>query len=275
MEGLAGIESIDACYEPDINAPIRQEGLRHLVAETNAAIEGAFLGGATEVFVWDGHGFNHGKGLAKGLDPRAKQVSVSARFPQRLEALDERIDALVMIGQHSMAGTPGAFLSHTQALTEITKVTIDGNEHGEMSQFAAYGGHYGVPLVYVSGDDALCAEAHRLFPGVTTTTTKRGIDWLQCEALETPDQVRTKITSDLAQALRNPFPPAWKPELPLSFEVEYADPAHADTQYKVWSSLSWTREVRQLSATRVAWLIDDARNAFMVGPILHPALLPL
>lgn len=256
MEGLAGIDSWDQCYHPDDDAPEYLYGREQLTAEVNAAVAGCFDAGATEVRVLDGHGRNRNRGfIREKLDPRIKQVWFSSFAPTRLEGLDETVHAVAMIGQHAMAGTLHGFIDHTQVPKEICRFRINGQEHGEISQFALYAGAYGVPLVYVSGDEAACGEARRLFPHVVCTPTKRGTGWATCD-LYPPDEVRRRIRADIAQALRHVDPTkAWRLPTPIEVCVEWAYSGPADIQAQFAG-------VRRLDARTVAWHIADPRDIY-------------
>ncbi len=257
MEGLAGIDSWDQCYHPGDNAPEYLYGREQLTAEVNAAVAGCFDAGATEVRVIDGHGRNRNRGfIQEKLDPRVKQVWFSSFNPIRFEGLDETVHAVAMIGQHAMAGTLNAFIDHTQVPKEICRFRINGQEHGEMSQFALYAGAYGVPLVYVSGDEALCEEARRLFPHVLSTPTKRGTGWATCE-LYPPDRVRERIRRDIAEAIRRADRSrAWRLEPPIEVCVEWAYSGLAD-RYAKYAG------VQRIDARTVAWKITDPRDIYM------------
>ena len=54
LEGVSGLYDISQIF--DVGTPHFQAGLERLVVDTNAAIRGAFDGGADEVIVTDGHG---------------------------------------------------------------------------------------------------------------------------------------------------------------------------------------------------------------------------
>ncbi|HNC23307.1 MAG TPA: M55 family metallopeptidase, partial [Opitutaceae bacterium] len=157
-----------------------------------------------------------------------------------------------MVGQHAMAGTLGGFLDHTQCPKEICRYLINGAEHGEMSQCALHAGAFGVPLLHVSGDEALCAEARRLFPWTRTTATKRGTGWETCELYPTTE-VRARIRRDVAEAVRHRgTAQAWVLPAPVEVTVEYAWSALADR-------LAAVPGVRRLHARTVAWTIPDGR----------------
>ncbi|MBI4026679.1 MAG: M55 family metallopeptidase [Verrucomicrobia bacterium] len=202
MEALSGISSFEQCYNPH-GSPEYEYGRVQLTADTNAAIAGAFDGGATEVCVLDGHGHNQNKGFRQDLiDKRAKQVWISCFDPVRFEQFDESVAGVMMVGQHAMVGTRGAFLDHTQCLpSHIYRYRVNGTEYGEIGQCALCAGDYGAPFIYLAGDVAACEEVKRQFPWAVTTPVKRGLGWRRCELFPT-DQVRSQIRADAARAVR-------------------------------------------------------------------------
>ncbi len=256
MEGLAGVDHWDQCYDPDDASPKYLHGREQLTAEANAAIEGCFDARATEVCLLDGHGRNRGHGFIQSkLDPRAKLVRLAGQAPVRWEKLDGSVLGLAMIGQHAMAGTIDGFLDHTQQPKEICRFMINGVEHGEMSMMALYAGHHNVPLIYVSGDEALCEESRRFFPKAVTTPTKRGTGWGTCELYPVED-VRKNMRRDIARAIHSGSRShSWKLAPPIEITVEWAWSGKADPLAKVPG-------VKRLNARTVSWKIGDARDIF-------------
>jgi D-amino peptidase len=253
MEGLAGVDDWDQCYATGDHDPAYLHGLAQLAADTNATIAGCFDAGATEVVVWDGHGRNRQAAFTRvALDPRATLRRLVVGTPTTLEGLETATAGVLMVGQHAMAGTLHGFLDHTQCPKEICRYLINGEEHGEMSQFALMAGAFGVPLLHVSGDEALCAEARRLFPWVATTATKRGTGWATCE-LYPADEVRAQIRRDVAAAIQlRTQAQVWKQPMPAEVTVEYAWSEFADR-------LAAVPGVRRPHARTVAWHISDPR----------------
>lgn len=253
MEGLAGVDHWEQCYAIDEHDPAYLHGLAQLAADTNATVAGCFDAGATEVIVWDGHGRNRQSAFTRvALDPRATWRRLVGGAPLVLEGLDATVAGVLMVGQHAMAGTLNGFLDHTQCPKEICRYLINGAEHGELSQCALHAGAFGVPLLHVSGDEALCTEANRLFPWVATTATKRGTGWATCE-LYPPDRVRAAIRQDVAQAIaqRERARP-WSQPMPTEIGVEYAWSEFADR-------LAAIPGVRRPHARMVAWTISGPR----------------
>lgn len=265
MEGLAGVDHWDQCYATDDHAPGYLHGLAQLAADTNATIAGCFDAGATEVVVWDGHGRNRQQAFTRvALDPRAKLERIVPAFPLQFGGFDATTAGVLMVGQHAMAGTINGFLDHTQCPKEICRFLIDGAEHGEMSQFALFAGALGVPLLHVSGDEALCAEARRLFPWAGTTATKRGTGWATCE-LYPVAAVRANIRRDVAAALaRRRAARPWQLPMPAEIAVEYGWSEFADR-------LAAVPNVRRPHARTVAWKITDPRFIYnWPCPDWHP-----
>jgi len=253
MEGLAGVDHWDQCYAPDDDAPEYLHGLAQLAADVNATVAGCFDAGATEVIVWDGHGRNAQQAFTRvQLDPRAVHKKVIRGAPIIFDGLDETLDGVLMVGQHAMAGTLHGFLDHTQCPKEVCRYCINGAEHGELSQFVLHGGAFGVPLLHVSGDEALCAETARLFPWVKHTPTKRGTGWATCELYDL-DQVRAAIRRDVAAALaQRATARLWTLRAPIHVSVEYAYTGLADEPADAPG-------VRRPHPRTVAWNIADAR----------------
>jgi len=265
MEGLAGVDHWDQCYATDDQDPAYRHGLAQLAADTNATIAGCFDAGASEVCVWDGHGRNRQQAFTRvTLDPRATLRRLVHGAPIILEGIDDSVAGVFMVGQHAMAGTLQGFLDHTQCPKEICRLLINGQEHGEMSQFALYAGASGVPLLHVSGDEALCNEARRLFPWTATTATKRGTGWAACK-LYPVETVRERIRTDVAAAIRRrETARPWRLPMPAEITVEFGWSELAD-------KLAAIPGVRRLHARTVAWTLPDPRFIYnWPSPDWHP-----
>ncbi|MCC7191162.1 MAG: M55 family metallopeptidase [Phycisphaeraceae bacterium] len=266
MEGVAGIDHWDQCYDPDDNSPKYRYGREQLTLDLNATVAGAFDGGATEVRVLDGHGRNNNKGFIPELvDQRIRKCWIDSRDPLRWEGIGPEVNAVAVIGQHAMAGTINGFLDHTQRARVITRLLINGQEHGELSQCAAYFGHYGTPLVFTSGDEALCEETRRLFPWARTAATKQGTGWATCELFPL-GEVRANIRREMAAALRElPKMKPWKLSLPIDVGIEFNCSELCDQIAKVPG-------VRRPTGRLVQWRIGDARDIYSIP---HTGWLPV
>ncbi len=140
-----------------------------LTLEVNAAIEGFFRAGATEILVADGHGSG---GLnPKLLDPRAQfQRGWAAGWPVGLEA---GADFVGWVGQHAKSRTEFAHLAHTQGFSYF-ELSVNGTAIGEFGQLAMCASHLGTRAIFGAGDLAFTKEAQELVPGIETVAVKRG-----------------------------------------------------------------------------------------------------
>ncbi|MFO8173501.1 MAG: M55 family metallopeptidase [Gemmatimonadota bacterium] len=171
MEGISGVVTSEEC-----NASGSDYGYfrRIMSEEANAAVLGAFDAGATEVVVRDSHG--SARNILPGLlDPRARLIRDWSGGPQgMMEGLDESFDAVVFIGYHARAGTPDAIIDHTSS-GNVTDFAINGVSLPEAGYNALMATHYGVPVVFVAGDEAVVDQVQELFGEVATVATKEGI----------------------------------------------------------------------------------------------------
>lgn len=168
MEGVCGVINHDDWVTPASRN--YEEGRRLLTLEINAAVEGFFAAGATEVLVADGHGAG---GVNQAcLDPRTLlQRGFPGPYPF---GLDRSYDAMAWVGQHAKAGTPFAHIAHT-GWFNVLDYRINGTSVGEFGQLAYCGAVLGVPSIFASGDEAFTKEAAALVSGIETVAVKRGL----------------------------------------------------------------------------------------------------
>ena len=167
LEGVAGvIDSENWCLPESRYYELAKEFLTN---EVNAAVDGFFEGGATEIVVADGHGC--GGINPKLLDPR---VDLMRGWPEGFPFLaEEGYDAAAWVGQHAKAGTEFAHLCHTQSMGYLD-LSINGVSIGEFGQFAMCCSELGIRSIFGSGDLAFTKEAQELVPGIETVAVKRG-----------------------------------------------------------------------------------------------------
>lgn len=215
MEGTSGIWRRE---QVDSSSPHYQQGRDLLMADVNAAVQGCYEGGATELVVCDTHGGGPNFLLEK-MDPRPWYETPSEFSP--LPSIDESFDGLILMCHHAMAGTQTAFLDHTQSSMHWFDFRINGESYGEIGQETAYAGHFGVPLIMVTGDEAACAETQRQFPGAVTVPVKRALSRSRACCLH-PQKAHELIRKGAAEAVRKaktlkPF----KPTTPITLELTY------------------------------------------------------
>jgi D-amino peptidase len=227
MEGAAGIMSREHLWywEDGVREEVAAEGRRLLTADVNAAAAAALGAGVDEVILCDTH---HGGGnflLDQILaDPRITVLpnSVGYQGAERrwMPGLDESVDGLMLMGHHAKAGTPGAFLPHTQTLA-WADVRINGQSVGEMGIEACYAGHWDVPPVLAQGTELACREAAALFPGVVTAAVKHAVSHDRCAGPdpETARWLTARKVIEAVEGLRAGRFAPYKPALPMTVTI--------------------------------------------------------
>ena len=198
LEGVAGVyqwENRDDASLENHERRCRQR--KWMVREVNAAVEGFFAGGATEIIVNDGHGAGYTIDLDE-LDPRVEVINGRER-PFWLPYLDETCDATAIVGAHAKACTKGACLWHSMNLG-IRDYSANGTSIGEMGLQAIIAGHYGVPFIFCSGDAYACREIEALIPGCATVAVKKGLSRLSAKTY-TPERAREMIRKGAQEAM--------------------------------------------------------------------------
>ena len=127
-------------------------------------------GGASEVVVWDGHDF--GRSLSV-LDIHPKAILFTGRPIPFTLGLDTSYGAVVFIGQHAMAGTNLAILSHSYDSRGIQNMWVNNKPTGEIGGRTLLAGALNIPVIMLSGDTAACNELHDLVPQAECAEVKR------------------------------------------------------------------------------------------------------
>jgi D-amino peptidase len=226
LEGVSGIDNL-AMIQPD--NPRYGEAKLRLTEDINAAVAGAYDGGATHVTVLDSHGGGSaGNVIWERIDKRAEREPRPAKV--WWGHLDESYAATFFVGAHAMAGTQNAFLDHTQSSQSWYDYFVNGRKMGEMAQWALVAGHFGVPFVMMAGDQAAATEAYAFFDPVETAVVKRGVGRLSA-ALVDLDEAHRRIYEAAKRSLAHvgkakPFRTSLPAEVILDFmRTEFADEA--------------------------------------------------
>jgi len=177
MEGVAGIvkwQQVDGVKEKRAY----HEGRELYTEEINAAVRGAKSAGATEIVVMDCHGagggWNFNSLIPELLDPACEFV-VQDHWTEYTAFLESGCDAALFVGMHAMAGTADGVLSHTVSGQAWRGLSFNGTLVGETGINAALCGRWGVPVLLVTGDRAVCREGKELLgDGLTTVDVKEG-----------------------------------------------------------------------------------------------------
>ncbi len=171
LEGISGINGDD---QTSAGQPEYARGRKLMVEDANAAIRGAFAGGATDVLVNDSHGSQRNL-LPEDLDPRARLISHSFKRYGMMEGLDETFDSVLFIGYHARASAPRGLFAHTGSGV-VRDLQVNGVAVGEGGMNAALAAWYGVAVALVTGDDTAVDEVKAIVPSVKGVVVKRAIN---------------------------------------------------------------------------------------------------
>ena len=154
MEGVVGAVSADQLSPGGFEY---QRFREFMTAEVNAAIEAAFEAGATEIVVSDSHG--NAQNLL--IEKLPKNILLVRGFPRPLvmmQGIDETFDGVIFLGYHSSTTNPEGVRAHTMSSARLADVRLNDISMTEGGFNAAIAGHFDVPVIMVSGDDAAVEE---------------------------------------------------------------------------------------------------------------------
>lgn len=196
MEGVSGIVNSSYCLE---EGSFYEKGKRLTTLEVNAAIEGILSTGNHDIIVCDGHGPG---GLEIELLHKEARMIMGRPLDPLFQMNAEPYDAFLMIGQHAMKNAPKANLDHTFNSRTIKSLKINDIPMGEAGVNALRAGFYQIPTIYLSGDQAACAEIEALIPNIHTCSVKQAITSTSAICLQ-PEKARDKIRTTVAYAIQN------------------------------------------------------------------------
>ena len=149
------------------------EGRRFMTDDINACMRGLKDAGVDKIYIRDCHGTSYTV-LWNEVSNDADFV-ISGKTGEARFAGIEDCDAAILLGYHSMAGTAGGILEHTWSSKSVQNVWMNGEKVGELAIDAGILGDLGKPVIMVSGDDKVCAEAKSLMPNIVTAEVKKGL----------------------------------------------------------------------------------------------------
>jgi D-amino peptidase len=249
MEGVAGVVSGDQLNPPGFEYE-RFRGF--MTDEALAAVHAAVDAGATEVVVSDSHG--NGENLLVERFP--KDVRLVRSFPRRgamLAGLDASFAAVVFIGYHASTTNSTGVRAHTISSAHFTRVALNGVAVTEAEFNAAYAGDLGVPVVFVSGDDAAIQEINGRLGPLDSVVTKTSLGFHAAETL-TPaaacDAIYQGVRSAIGhRAQRKPL----KITHPITVELSFKN-------YRAAEVLTYLRAIQRADAHSVRFEGQDMQE---------------
>ncbi len=224
MEGTSGLERLEEIFR---GLPGYDTFRQLMGGDCNAVIQGAIDGGATDIVVSDSHGYMcnmRPDDLMPGVQLRRGQLK---RQWCQMKGFDESFDGALLIGFHAKAGTAEAILSHTW-IPGFRDVRVNGQSVPEPSLNTWLAGSFGVPVVMLSGDDYVIAQAQPVLGDIEYAQVKKSTGYFSGDHLPL-DQSRKLLRETSKRAVTNAkkIKPV-KCELPVTIEVDMSADAVND-----------------------------------------------
>jgi D-amino peptidase len=261
MEGVAGTVTADQLGPTGFEYGRFRE---FMTREALAAVESARAAGATEIIVADSHG--NGENLL--IEQFPADVRIIRSWPRRLgmvAGIDDGVDAAIFLGYHAGTNNPTGVRAHTFSSANLTRVALNGTNVTEGSWNAAIAGHFGVPVIMMSGDDAAIAEVRTALGNIEAAETKRSFGFHSASTL-TPqasyDLIRQRVRSAVGRLQQ--FKPL-KVQTPVTVDVSFKNYLPAEVlAYLPWFERTDSHSIRfrakdMVEASAVMSFIGDYR----------------
>jgi len=198
MEGITGITDWASVMRKEADYA---EGRERMAGDVNAAIEAAVEVGVDEIVVNDAHDRSTNLVISK-LNPAARVITGFTKPLGMMQGV-EGADAALFIGYHARMGAAPAVLNHTFIGGAFSRVQLNGIEVGEAEMNAALAGHFGVPVVFISGDQTACDLARAFVgPALRTAVVKHAVGRNAAECMH-PDVTARRIREAVKEALES------------------------------------------------------------------------
>jgi len=228
MSDMEGVSGIVVWSQVNGGEAMYEEGRRLYTEEVNAAVRGAKAAGATEIVAVDCHGaggdWSFNSFVPELLDPDCEWVAHHT-WSRYTELLEKGCDAALFVGMHARAGTPDGVMCHTISSKKWRNLWFNDDLVGEVGINAALCGHYGCPVLLVTGDEAVCRESRELLGDkLPTVAVKRGLSRYSARQVP-PKRARQMIEDGAKSALANlKAVKPYRPAKPTTLTCELANP---------------------------------------------------
>ena len=253
MEGITGVTTWDQV------TPGHAEYSRFrklMTQDVNAAVRGATEAGADEIIVADGH-WNGSNILVEELDSRARLNTGSPSPFSMMQGIDESVDGVIFIGYHARNGTQNAIIDHTWSSKTVANIWLNDILTGEYGLNASLAGHFGVPVIMVSGDQTACAQVNELLGDLEIAIVKQATGRFAAECL-TPEVSQELISMSAARAVgrltEGDVPDPFVLDTPVRVTVEFFTSDMADRATRI--------PFTQRDGTRVSFTAQEMASAY-------------
>lgn len=246
MEGITGVVTGEQLGPTGFEYARFRE---FMTQEVNAAIEAARAAGATEIVVSDSHG--NGQNLL--LEKLPRDILLIRSWPRPLmmmQGIDETFAGVIFIGYHTATTNSQGVRAHTISSARLADVRLKGVSVSEAGLNAAIAGQFNVPVIMVSGDDAVVKETQALLGNVEGAVVKWASGFHSAKTLmpEAGQQlIREKVKSAMARI--KDFKP-YKLAAPVQLDVRFKN-------YRPSEVLSYLSVVERVDAHSIRYVGKD------------------
>jgi D-amino peptidase len=246
MEGITGVVTGEQLGPTGFEYARFRE---FMTQEVNAAIEAARAAGATDIVVSDSHG--NGQNLL--LEKLPRDILLIRSWPRPLmmmQGIDETFAGVIFIGYHTATTNSQGVRAHTISSARLADVRLKGVSVSEAGLNAAIAGHFNVPVIMVSGDDAVVKETQALLGNVESAVVKWASGFHSAKTLmpEAGQQlIREKVKNAMARI--KDFKP-YKLAAPVQLDVRFKN-------YRPSEVLSYLSVVERVDAHSIRYVGKD------------------
>lgn len=251
IEGIVGVVS----REHTAVEGFEYQQARIWMTDTAAvAAQAAFDAGASAVVMSDSHG--NMQNLMIDRLPKAVELVRSRPRPLgMLQGIEHgRFDGALFLGWHTGATHESGILGHTMRSVVLRELRVNGTSVSEAGFYAPLAGHFGVPVIAISGDDQFVAETKSFLPDVEAATVKWAYGHLAARTLM-PEPAHALVADATRRAIARlgSFTPT-RLAGPVTIEVAFKHRLPAE----FWGLTKW---VTRLDATTIRYIADDMVDA--------------
>ncbi len=251
MEGITGVTNWDQVDPHHAEYPRFR---RLMTGDVNAAVRGVCASGVKDILVTDGHerGSNI---LIEELDPCAQLVCGYYSPLAMVQGIDQGINGVILVGYHARAGSQNGILDHTWSSRRVANLWLNDILVGEYGLNGAVAGHFNVPVIMLTGDQTVCAQATELLGPIETVVVKTALSRIAAVCLP-PEVTEELIQKAALQAMKR----LQAGEAPKPFVI--SPPVHVAIDFNS------TEQADQASLFPGSKRMDGRRLTFTSGDML-------
>ena len=254
MEGITGVTHWNHVDPGHADYP----RFRHLMTgDVNAAVRGVCAAGVKDILVTDGHAYGTNI-LLEELDACARMISGDFSPLAMIQGIDQGVDGVIFIGYHARIGSQNAILDHTWSSKRVYNLWLNDILVGEYGLNGAVAGHFNVPVLMLTGDQTVCAQATELLGNIETVVVKTALSRMSADCL--PPLVTEELIQKAAhQAVKRlqqgeaPAPFVIPP--PVHVTIDFFNTEQADQAALLPGS-------KRVDGRRLTFTADDMLAAF-------------